>query len=400
MRRKKIKDAAIQGTEADFTDFAHTGPGTLAGRYMRLFWHPVFIAEDLKPGQAKPVKVMSEDFVVYRGENGRPQVCEARCPHRGALLHTGYIEGDCIRCFYHGWKFNPSGACVDMPCEEPNFRTKVKIRSYPTEEYLGLIFAYLGEGDAPPLPRYPEMEGDGVLDVGYYIRLCNYFNNVENNVDPAHTPYTHRASNYTKQGLGAVTEVTGFESEWGITQQTRRGAESMRMSQHGQPTMLNLKFQPTDEESGWKELMAWRVPIDDSHHISYLVNYVQVTGEKAERYRQRMAERKAKLAALEPGHLIAQRVLSGELEVKDILSRPDYLEIQDHIAQCSQGIIADRNKERLGRTDVLIILMRKIWERELRALAEGRPLKQWHRPPSMHTTTGIEHKQRAPAAVD
>jgi 5,5'-dehydrodivanillate O-demethylase oxygenase subunit len=377
-------------TEAEYTDFVHTGPGTLAGRYMRSFWQPVYIASELPAGRAIPIRIMSEDFTLYRGETGTPHVIAPRCPHRGALLHTGWVQGDQLRCFYHGWKFGEDGRCVERPAEDNRIPPQAHIRSYPTKEYLGLIFVYFGDGQAPELPRYPEMEREGVLDITMYTRLCNYFNNVENNVDPAHTPFTHSVSGYTDQGLVGIPDVSGHESDWGITQYGRRPGGSLRMSQHGQPNILNLKFQPMDNESGWKELMTWRVPIDDTYHVAYLVNYVNVTGEAAERYKSKMIARNEALKKLEPGHLIAERVLKGELSIKDILDRPDLLEIQDHIAQGSQGVIADRDSELLGRSDVLVVLLRRIWAREMKAMAEGRPMKQWVRSVNIKTTTGLE----------
>src|SRR5919202_5128287 len=96
-------------------DSAHTGPGTLAGRFMRRFWQPVYLARELAPGYAKPIKIMSEEFTLYRGEDGAPHVVAFRCAHRGTQLSTGWVEGDCIRCFYHGWKYDGSGQCVEMP---------------------------------------------------------------------------------------------------------------------------------------------------------------------------------------------------------------------------------------------------------------------------------------------
>src|SRR5713226_7171098 len=107
---------------------------------------------------------MSEDFTLYRGQSGTPHLVAFRCAHRGTQLSTGWVEGDCIRCFYHGWKYDGAGQCVEQPAEDSSFPPKVKIVSYPTEEYLGLIFAYLGDaehGDTgafrpPPLPRYPD----------------------------------------------------------------------------------------------------------------------------------------------------------------------------------------------------------------------------------------------------
>ncbi len=129
---------------ATLDELACTGPGTLAGRYLRRFWQPVYHAFDLPPGHAKPVRIMSEDFTLYRGEGGAPHLVAFRCAHRGTQLSTGWVEGDCIRCFYHGWKYDQTGQCVEMPAEDPSFPPKVKIASYPTREYLGLLWAYLG----------------------------------------------------------------------------------------------------------------------------------------------------------------------------------------------------------------------------------------------------------------
>src|SRR5687768_12348800 len=152
-------------TEADYTDFEHTGPGTLAGRYMRCFWQAIYRAEDLLAGHAKPIQVMSEEFTLYRGDGGEPHLVAFRCAHRGTQLSTGWVEGDCIRCCYHGWKYDQTGQCVEMPAEDPSFPPKVQIASYPVREYLGTLWAYLGEGEPPPLPRYPELETEGILEV-------------------------------------------------------------------------------------------------------------------------------------------------------------------------------------------------------------------------------------------
>src|SRR5215211_1654687 len=143
-------EQARQWTEADWTDYAHTGPDTLAGQYMRRFWHPVMRVDDLPPGRAKPIRVMSEDLTLYRGEDGTSHCVAFRCAHRGTQLSTGWVEGNNIRCFYHGWVYDGSGQCVEQPAEPEPFCNRIKIKSYPAEEYIGLLFIYMGEGEAPP----------------------------------------------------------------------------------------------------------------------------------------------------------------------------------------------------------------------------------------------------------
>jgi len=90
---------------ASFDEIVHTGPGTLSGRYLRSFWQPVYHCVDLAPGQAKPLRVMGEGFTLYRGVTGAPYLVAGRCAHRGMQLSAGSVEGDAIRCFYHGWKY-------------------------------------------------------------------------------------------------------------------------------------------------------------------------------------------------------------------------------------------------------------------------------------------------------
>jgi 5,5'-dehydrodivanillate O-demethylase len=373
--------------QSDYTDFAHTGPGTLAGRYLRLFWHPIYVARDLQPGQAVPVRIMSEDFTLYRGEGGTPHLVAFRCAHRGTQLSTGWVEGDCIRCFYHGWKYDQTGQCVEEPAEDAGFAHKIRIASYPTQEYLGLVFAYLGEGLPPELPRYEDFEDDGVLTISTYVRDCNWFQNLENVVDEVHVAFTHRVSEFGNHGLYVVPEVSAEESEWGVTMYAKRPGEMIRVTQLGLPNIANVCGSPTTDESGWEDFIAWRVPIDDTVHRSFNVHIAHVKGEAAERYREAAAQRRANRPE-PPANEVSRRVLRGEIAWPEIERRPDIVGIQDYVSQVGQGVIADRKNERLGKSDVGIILLRKIYARELRALAEGHPLTAWKRGSAIRTAAG------------
>ena len=112
-------------------DMMTTKPGTPGGIFMRQFWHAICRTIDLPTGRAQPVRVMNEDYALYRGESGRPQLVAQRCPHRGALMHLGWIENDDIRCVYHGWKYDCSGQCIEAPAEKEGFAKNVSDRDVP-----------------------------------------------------------------------------------------------------------------------------------------------------------------------------------------------------------------------------------------------------------------------------
>jgi len=192
---------SIVRTSARGVDCVHTGPGTPAGRYLRQFWQPVYHSVDLAPGRAVTIRIMSQDFTLYRGQSGQAHMVDARCPHRGTQLSAGWIEGDALRCFYHGWKFSPEGRCLEQPAEENAFCDKVAIAAYPVREYLGFIFAFLGDGAVPEFPRHPEFEHfDGMVEIDSYSRAR------EEAIEGAARPGIRRGELVLKEGMGLEIE--------------------------------------------------------------------------------------------------------------------------------------------------------------------------------------------------
>jgi 5,5'-dehydrodivanillate O-demethylase oxygenase subunit len=399
--------AASLHTEADYTDFAHTGRGTLAGCYLRRFWQPVYLGRKLPAGHAVSLRVMSEDFTLYRGESGQVYLLDFRCAHRGTQLSTGWVEGDCIRCFYHGWKYDQTGQCVEMPAEDPSFLPKVQIRHYPVEEYLGLIFAYLGEGTPPPFQHWPLFEGDKGLEISCVPRACNYFQNVENTVDEVHVAFVHRG----ELPIGELVpdrdlpRVSAEETEYGLVQygvyaDGRQQAAHLLMPNcfsdsgvPGQATKQNV-WEAITTSPGFREgrgladvsmarqiNVVWRVPVDDVNHNQFAWRFLDVTGQAAHLYNEAWRERERIREEPPTVQELGDAVLAGRMRLEDLeINRFKAIQVQDWVGMVGQGKIADRVNERLGRSDVGIILLRQIWERELRALAEGRLLMQWRWP--------------------
>ena len=146
-----------------FADLEPVGPGTPVGRYLRLFWQPLMRAKDLPAATQSRSRCWARSSPSIAAKGGEPHVVEYRCAHRACPLFLGWVEGDAIRCRYHGWKFDASGQCIEQPAEERSFAHRIKMRVYPTKEYAGLIFAYLGEGEPPPFRHYPDLDRPGVI---------------------------------------------------------------------------------------------------------------------------------------------------------------------------------------------------------------------------------------------
>lgn len=377
-------------TKADWTDFARTGPGTLAGRFMRMFWHPVYRSQDLKAGRAIPLQIMNERFTLYRGQSGAAFAVAFRCAHRGTQLSSGWVEGDDLRCRYHGWKYDGTGQCVEQPCEPEPFCNKVQIRGYPIQEYLGLIFAYLGEGEPPPLPRYPEFDdSDGILEVVPLKRSeSNYFRRVEQISDEAHLLFAHRFEKpYSKFD---VPDMDAVETEYGIVQSGARSSGLKRTTHYIVPNIMFVTNGASlPEETAPRERIMWKVPIDDDHYLNGGVLLLHVQGDAARRYQERQSELEAERERANTPAMLAA-ILAGRLTLEEVEDRSDISHLEDEVVLAGMGRVDEGPiDEQLGRTDIGVILKRKIWERELRALAEGRPLKQWRRPERLLASEGI-----------
>ncbi|MBM2809659.1 MAG: pobA 2 [Chloroflexi bacterium] len=355
------------------SELTRTGPGTLNGRFMRTFWHPIARVKDLPAGRAKPLRIMGEDFTLYRGEGGAVHLLAFRCAHRGTQLSTGWVEGDDLRCFYHGWKYDGSGQCVEQPAEPEPFCARIKIRSYPVEEYLGLIFGYFGEGDPPPLMRYTEFEDEsrGYTDTITSTTPCNLFNIVDN--DPIHIYFVHSTFN-ASQGRADIPRVSCEETDFGYIATAADSVGSWIYNCY-MPNMVHGRR----DGSPKGEAIQWRVPIDDENVLNIGVNLIYLYGDEADAYRAR-TNRGNPAEFSRRVNEVGQRVLAGDLHISEVDDRSLLFNVQDYTAQVGCGSPVDLAHQHLGREDATATILRGMWIRELNALAAGRPLKRWTRP--------------------
>lgn len=360
---------------------SETAAGTPMGALLRQFWHPIALSKSVAPGKAREVRLLSEDLALYRGESGKVHLLVNRCAHRLTKLHTGWIEGDSLRCIYHGWKYDARGQCVERPAERPGSHGSIKVRSYPVQEYCGLIFAYLGEGDAPEfdLPRKPKFEQPGMMHFQRQeIWPCNWLQHAENSLDAVHVSFAHQMGKVGVFGDAITSDIPTLkyeETSAGIQQTAVRvnnGKTQTRVSDWTFPYGNHVAMPPVFEGGPWMESANWMVPIDDSYTLRVSLRVAPSTTPEAD------AQLQAYFDGCD-GYNAADyhEELFAGIYPDDPLVR--LTSAQDYVALVGQGTIADRINEKLGASDLGIALLRRIIARELEAIRTGAAPKQWRR---------------------
>lgn len=161
------------------------------------FWYCAAVAKDLVDTPLR-VRMLDQNFVLFRDAAGRPHCLHDVCVHRGASLAGGVVKDDCIQCPYHGWLYDGDGACTHMPTlvgTDGRIPAKARVDSYPTVEKYGLIFTFLGdllEAERPPMLEVNEWEQEGWSHTIQQWELdYPYLRAVENAMDVFHNDLVH-----------------------------------------------------------------------------------------------------------------------------------------------------------------------------------------------------------------
>ena len=351
------------------------GPGTPMGELMRRYWHPIAASVELDADNpTKEVRLLGEDLVLYRDAKGTLGLIEPSCAHRKANLSYGIPEENGIRCAYHGWIFNETGQCVDQPSEPEGskFKEKVRIKAYKAQELGGAIFAYMGPEPAPLLPRIDVLVWPGIRRTQSVHIPCNWLQCHENSLDPLHFQWLHRywggwimnkerppeerdAWNARIGARGADHRKIGFEiTDYGVIKRRLVGDETEQDDhwQMGHPILFPNILHITSN-------LQYRVPIDDTHTLHFVID----------------------LQPLAPGQEQPDVVSHQEVPCFDEKGRikSDWVLGQDQAAWIMQSAIMDRSTERLGVSDVGLIMFRRMLNEQMEIVAQGGEPMNVHR---------------------
>ena len=336
------------------------GPGTPAGEFLRRYWHPVAVAAELTQKAIKPVRILGEDLVLYRGDNGVYGLMEERCCHRGASLAYGKVEGDNIRCPYHGWMYDPTGKCVEQPAEPANntYKDRVKQPAYPVQKLAGLLYAYMGPKPVPLLPHYDVLvRTDGERRLVVLPRLdCNWLQPMENSVDPTHNHFLHSQRTGKPVHGDSEAEIAKYDFEV-----FEHGIMKKRLARNGDGKVEVINAHPLvfpnmlRQHHGKEHYIQYRVPVDDTHTLFFEVYFIESgNGVSADP----LADPPVEYASYHKS--------------SDGVYRMDKVWMQDYMAWETAGPIYDRTREHLATGDKGVLVFRKLLKSQIDKVKRGR----------------------------
>jgi phthalate 4,5-dioxygenase len=388
----------------DSEDLTHVGAGTVMGNFMRQYWIPAAKSSELQvDGTPMRLLLLGEKLVAFRDSQGRVGVMDHLCPHRNASLVLGRNEEGGIRCIYHGWKFDVSGQCVDMPSVPARqcFKDKVKAQAYQAADRNGIVWVYMGPNqDAPPpLPMIEAtLLAEGDVDITFMMRSCNWMQSLEGDIDTSHFGFLHVGhldpdevpEGHPLQHTAGerAPEYHVRDTPWGTTYGAYREVKPQTTYWRFANYMFPFFTQtPQGEFPVNIQARAW-VPLDDTHTMMIFwrrrTGGPRSSGEPLKNGKPLAGARPAPdFHPRDTGWLGRYRVVAEESNdwlidreaqrTNRIYSGIDHIGLQDQAVTESMGGITNHMHEHLGPGDVMIARTRRRALAAARAFADGTP---------------------------
>jgi phenylpropionate dioxygenase-like ring-hydroxylating dioxygenase large terminal subunit len=399
-----------------------TGPGTPGGDLLRRYWQPVALAAQMPEGSAPlPLRIMSEDLVLFRDDSGQLGLLGIHCAHRGADLSYGRVEDGGLRCIYHGWLYDRTGRCLEQPGEPAGstFHERIRQSAYPVVEAGEVIFAYLGPGEPPLFPNYEYFQVPASHRwMHKYYHECNYLQGNEGNMDPTHPFFLHRfmPGSTLQQSRVPVDarrvtpaydtrvhapRVRAVETDFGVQIVAFYDADptytDVRCSQFVIPTTCAVGGGPVPPGDGY--LMNWHIPIDDTHHWRFSMAFKRSGPLDLRHHAERASVTDSEFRFVRN---LRNRYLQDreEQRTETWSGMGPIFVVHDNYATETAGPIQDRTQEKLGSVDAGVALARHMLLRAIKDVQEGRdPPHVIRRPEDNHFPDMGVREEKIPAAM-
>jgi len=345
--------------------------GAPMGRMLRqLYWLPAVLSSRLEAdGAPVRVRLFGENFVAFRATDGRIGFLDEACPHRGVSLALGRNEDCAIRCIFHGWKISVTGDVLEVPNEASNpdcFRGTVKVRHFPTLEGAGIVWVWLGDGEAPPPPNFEWMSLPPNQAYACGIELnANWLQGVEATIDSSHIALLHQSwleSSPTDMAATRVNSAVRYQFEntdYGIRAAALREAPDgscvARVTEFVMPYYGLIP--PIGIGAAQDRTVIIAVPIDDTHLIQWYIYYN--TERPVDSMKRTQRANTWPMAGGIPGGPEQNWGQNRTLMQHGNHTGFHEIVIEDFVTQVSMGPIVDRTKEYLCSADQAIIRVRR-----------------------------------------
>jgi phthalate 4,5-dioxygenase oxygenase subunit len=381
------------------------------GRLMREhYWIPFSLSQNLVAGDPPtPVRLFGDNYVAFRAPSGRIGFLDELCPHRRASLMLARLEGEALRCIYHGWKIDVSGRVVEAPTQvvrHDQFCAGVLVAHFPVHEEAGIAWVWLGGGDPPSFPDLPFNDEHGFkMVMTQSLVSANWLQGLEGGMDSVHAPILHKSVIEATLARKSDTDTSGVratiaappryeteEAPYGLRQASLRSAGDGRTYVRTANYYFPLVIVVPNGYGAAVHTFAFG-PIDDNHHILFFGNFgedplglrevsgalegdlpdsrnfASISGDRPRRWGQDRA-------AMDEGHW------SG-------FTRSAIQE--DAMVQVSMGPIVDRTKENLSSSDVAIAQTRRLILDSIAAYRDGQiPPGSAHTPGRVHVPSPFD----------
>ncbi|MDA3040186.1 MAG: Rieske 2Fe-2S domain-containing protein [Actinomycetota bacterium] len=362
-----------------------SGPGTPGGSVLRRYWQPAALTEELDGDRPLvPVTLLGEELVLFRNEESELGLIGRSCPHRGVDLCFGRLEDGGLRCPFHGWLFDATGACLETPAEPAGstFCQRVKHVGYPVVERNGIVWAYLGDGSPPPLPTFDCFAAPPTHVFSFKgLWQCNWLQSHEVGIDPAHAQFLHRflqddTQEYGRQFRDLVADtgvpmtklmreaspptITAEDTDFGFrlrsTRDFRGQLTHVRVSNCIFPNAITIAM------SRSMSITQWHVPVDDVSSYWYAM-FVSFDGPVDADVMRNQRITQVELPGYRPTTGIASQwgYDAEEQRTETYTGMGRDINVHDQWAVESQGPIFDRTKEQLSPADIGIRTHRRMF---------------------------------------